>query len=164
MIKEREREWHIRTKYPTIHIITNGDGGTTPAAEVTRDPAPTTRGSPPKDDETSGTPTAHGASTALTSLRPRLVQYSKTALPASDGIPPLDHVPRAAIAAPVLDPAHRRGGGRDGRRRGGGGGGGGGGAGGAPPAVGRRGVHVRFVYFACVCLYIGRMEERRCGK
>jgi hypothetical protein len=27
MIKEREREWHIRTKYPTIHIITNGDGG-----------------------------------------------------------------------------------------------------------------------------------------
>lgn len=141
-----------------------------------RGPHPTTRGSPPEgDDETKNNriimytsyyniseaarAAARGTradrictSTTLTSLRPRLVQYSKTALPASDGIPPLDHVPRAAIAAPVLDTAHRRDGGRDGRRRGGGGGGGG--AGGAPAAVGRRGVHVvRFVYCVCVFLY-----------
>ena len=169
MIKEREREWHIRIKDPAIYIyiITNGDGGDHTRRQEALRPKEMMRQKNNRiimytsyyNISEAARAAARGThadrictSTTLTSLRPRLVQYSKTALPASDGIPPLDHVPRAAIAAPVLDTAHRRDGGRDGRRRGGGGGGGG--AGGAPAAVGRRGVHVvRFVYCVCVFLY-----------
>lgn len=46
-------------------------------------------------------------------LGPRLVQDAKAALPAADGIAPLDDVSGAAITAPVLDAAedgHGRGG------------------------------------------------------
>ena len=42
----------------------------------------------------------------LTSLRPRLVEDAKAALPAADGIAALDQIPRAAVPAAVLDAAH----------------------------------------------------------
>ena len=44
--------------------------------------------------------------TLLTSLRPSLVKYAKAALSTADGIPPLDDVPSAAIAASILYAAH----------------------------------------------------------
>mmetsp|Transcript_3943 Transcript_3943/g.7628 ORF Transcript_3943/g.7628 Transcript_3943/m.7628 type:complete len:102 (+) Transcript_3943:269-574(+) len=42
------------------------------------------------------------------SLRPRLVQNPKSALTTAHGIPPLDYIPRTAIAASILDAAQQR--------------------------------------------------------